>query len=126
MPRGKTKEELAVISKGTQFKSGSNAVENGRKGGIQNGINAARRRTMREELEEIQMLHLKDKQGNDTGVTRQRGMLMNISMKASNGDIRAAEFVRDMLGEKPVENIAISHVDPEIAREIEAMVYDTQ
>lgn len=81
---------------------------------------------MREELEEIQMLHLKDKQGNDTGVTRQRGMLMNISMKASNGDIRAAEFVRDMLGEKPVENVMIAHVDPEVASEVERMVYDSQ
>ena len=126
MPSGRTREELAKISKATQFKSGKNAVENGRKGGIQNGINAAKRRSMREELEEIQMLHLRDKQGNDTGVTRQRGMLMNISMKATNGDIRAAEFVRDMLGEKPVENITITHVDPEIAKEIEAMVYDTQ
>ena len=126
MPRGKTKEELAKISKGTQFKSGSNAVEMGRKGGIQNGINAAKRRSMREELEEIQMLTLKDKKGNDTGMTRQRGMLMNISMKASNGDIRAAEFVRDMLGEKPVENITIAHIDPEIANEVERMVYDSQ
>ena len=126
MPRGRTKEELAKISKGTQFKSGKNAAENGKKGGIQNGINAAKRRSMRAELEEIQMLYLKDKQGNDTGVTRQRGMLMNISMKASNGDIRAAEFIRDMLGEKPVENISIMHVDPEIANEVERMVYDTQ
>lgn len=126
MPRGRTKEELAKISKGTQFKSGKNAAENGKKGGIQNGINAAKRRSMREELEEIQMLHLKDKQGNDTGVTRQRGMLINISMKASNGDIRAAEFIRDMLGEKPVENISIMHADPEIANEVERMVYDTQ
>lgn len=126
MPRGKTKEELAVISKGTQFKSDSRAVELGRKGGKQFGINNAKRRSMREELEEIQMLHLKDKQGNDTGVTRQRGMLMNISMKASNGDIRAAEFVRDMLGEKPVENITIAHIDPEVANEVERMVYDSQ
>ena len=122
MPSGRTKEELAKISKNTQFKSGKNAVEMGRRG----GINAAKRRSMREELEEIQMLTLKDKQGNDTGVNRQRAMLMNISMKASNGDIRAAEFVRDMLGEKPVENISISHIDPEVANEVERMVYDSQ
>ena len=126
MPRGRTKEELAAISKGTQFKSGKNAVENGKKGGIQNGINAAKRRSMRSELEEIQMLYLKDKQGKDTSTTRQTGMLMNISMKAANGDIRAAEFIRDMLGEKPVENIMIAHIDPEIANEVERMVYDTQ
>ena len=126
MPRGRTKEELAAIGKATQFKSGKNAAENGYKGGKKNGVNAAKRRSMREELEEIQMLHLKDKQGNDTGVTRQRGMLINISMKASNGDIRAAEFIRDMLGEKPVENISIMHADPEIANEVERMVYDTQ
>lgn len=126
MPSGRTKEELAEIGKNTRFKSGKNAAEMGYKGGKQNGINAAKRRSMREELEEIQMLHLKDKQGNDTGVTRQRGMLMNISMKASNGDIRAAEFVRDMLGEKPVENVMIAHVDPEVASEVERMVYDSQ
>ena len=124
MPSGRTKEELAKISKATQF-SGKRAVEMGRKGGIQNGINAAKRRSMREELEEIQMLHLKDKQGQDTGVTRQRGMLMNISMKATNGDIRAAEFVRDMLGEKPVENIMVAQIDPEVANEVERMVYDS-
>lgn len=127
MPRGKTKEELDKISAGTRFAKGdSRAVEAGKKGGAQLRANNARRRSMREELEEIQMLHLKDKQGNDTGVTRQRGMLMNISMKASNGDIRAAEFVRDMLGEKPVENVMIAHVDPEVASEVERMVYDSQ
>ena len=126
MPSGKTKEELAKISKATQFKSGSNAVEMGRRGGIQNGINAAKRRSMREELEEIQMLTLKDRDGNDLGVTRQRGMLMNISKKAANGDIRAAEFVRDMLGEKPAENVLIAHIDPEVASEVERMVYDSQ
>ena len=126
MPSGRSREEMLEIGKATQFKSGSNAAEMGYRGGIQNGINAAKRRSMREELEEIQMLHLKDKQGNDTGVTRQRGMLMNISMKASNGDIRAAEFVRDLLGEKPAENITIAHVDPDVANEVERMVYESR
>ena len=125
MPSGRTKEELAEIGKNTRFRSGKNAAEMGYRGGKQNGINAAKRRSMREELEEIQMLHLKDKQGQDTGVTRQRGMLMNISMKATNGDIRAAEFVRDMLGEKPVENIMVAQIDPEVANEVERMVYDS-
>lgn len=125
MPSGRTKEELAKISKGTQFTSGKRAVEMGRKGGIQYGINAAKRRSMREELEEIQMLTLKDKDGKDTGVTRQRGMLLNISKKAGAGDIRAAEFVRDMLGEKPVENIMVAQIDPEVANEVERMVYDS-
>lgn len=126
MPSGRTREELIEIGRATQFKTGKIAAENGQKGGTQKGINSAKRRSMREELEEIQMLPLKNKKGEDTGMNRQRGMLVNISMKAANGDIRAAEFVRDMLGEKPVENVLIAHIDPEVASEVERMVYDSQ
>ena len=43
--------------------------------------------------------------------------------KALQGDSRAFEVVRDTAGQKPVEKIEMSQVDPDVIAEVEEMVY---
>lgn len=42
--------------------------------------------------------------------------------QAKNGNIKAFEIIRDTIGEKPVDKVMVSDVDPEIVAEIESMV----
>ena len=43
--------------------------------------------------------------------------------KASNSDyFKAMEFIRDTIGEKPIERVVMSEVDPDTINEIEEMI----
>lgn len=43
--------------------------------------------------------------------------------KALEGDSRAFEVVRDTAGQRPIEKIEMSQVDPDVVAEVEDMVY---
>ena len=44
--------------------------------------------------------------------------------KAMKGDTKAFEVIRDTIGEKPVEKVEVTSVDPAIISEVERMVND--
>lgn len=93
-PRGNPQNFL----KGTNFKDRPDrAVEAGRKGGLKKGENAQRRRMLREELEIL--LEMLDAEGH----SNQEKISMALLKKASQGDTRAFEVIRDTIGQKPVE-----------------------
>lgn len=76
-----------------------NAVARGRLGGIASGKTKRERRTMREELEFL--LSLPDDELD--GVTQRTAVLISMIRQAKRGSVRASEFLRDTLGEKPTQ-----------------------
>lgn len=83
----------------TQFKSGDEAVENGRKGGIASGESKRRRKTLKEEL----LLMLED----ETIQQSITSALIREAIEGNNaGSVRGAfETIRDTIGEKPTEKV---------------------
>ena len=99
------KENLRPVS------STEEARERGRKGGLASGEARRKRKTLKEEL----LLMLSE------GETQQSVTLALIE-KAMSGDTKAFEVIRDTIGEKPVDKVMISDVEPSVIAEVEAMV----
>lgn len=93
------------FEKGTNFADRPDrAREAGRKGGLKKGENMRKRRALAEELEIL--LQIIDKDGH----TNQEKISMALLQKASKGDTRAYEVIRDTVGEKPKEVHTIEEV----------------
>lgn len=96
-----------------RFKAGENARENGKKGGIESGKARARKKTMRETAEILLALPLmqgkcadiesfKNLQAADgKNITTQSAIILQQIRNALQGDKAAAEFIRDLIGERP-------------------------
>jgi len=92
------------------------AQEIGRKGGIASGQARKRRRMIRELMSDAMTARVVDDDIERwlTAVgyepTFENAMTLSALLKAARGDIEAARFVRDTLGEKPTEtfNLAVS------------------
>lgn len=110
--------KLDNLRKFTSEQSHEEAVKNGRKGGIMSGEKRAQRKTIRESLLILLCEQLKDNEGNATGKTTQDAVIAGVIKKAIKGDIRAAEFIRDTIGEKPVENVKVTTANKSIMNEI--------
>ena len=100
MASGKSKEELAKISEKTRFKTGSEQVEIARLGGFASGKAKREKRTMREIAE---IILSKNVTTSDGIVTVKYAVLAKVIDKALKGNLPAAEFIRDTIGEKPTE-----------------------
>lgn len=122
MPRGTHPNSIKALEENrqrTQFKRDT-AVELQKK----SAASHKRNRTFREEFEIELAAIIRDGKGNETTV--KNAITKAAVQKALKGDLRAQEFIRDTIGEKPVENIVVNTADPAIIDEVEAMVYDTQ
>jgi len=122
MPR----DNITEISKATQFKSGSNAVENGRKGGIANGRTHRKRKTFKKVFDTLlpQIVNLgpldnKENESefdrvikavaeNNPDITYEELMAMALIFKASTGDSNAFVIIRDTIGERPADKQELS------------------
>lgn len=100
MGKGISKEKLAEISAKTRFKTGKQQVDIARQGGIASGIAKREKRTMREIAE---IILSKDVTTSDGVVTGKYAVLAKVIDKALKGDLQAAAFIRDTIGEKPTE-----------------------
>lgn len=93
-----------------------NAAAYGRMGGEMRGKNAARRRSMKEQAELLLDLPpnaqrrsaLKKMGIKDEDISNEMALLVAMYKKALDGNVKAAIFVRDVLGEKPDLNINLS------------------
>ncbi len=110
-------EENLKKGKATQFQSGEEAARSGQKGGVASGASRRRRRAMKkavdtllgagldagegEFLEEIVKPRLLALGIDVEDATYQDVLLAGIMLKAMKGDVRAAEFIRDTVGENP-------------------------
>ena len=122
MPRGMHPNSRKALEENRTkggFRS-DNAVERGAKG------NEAKRKkkTFREEFEaELAAIMI----GTDGKKTTVKNAITKAAIeKALRGDMRAQEFIRDTIGEKPSESVIITAADPDVIKEVEAMVYDTE
>lgn len=107
--------------KATQFKSGKDAVENGRKAGVASGAARRRKRAMRQAAAMLLNTQIPmNERGPFMGTvktllktfgytpddaTYQDALLAGIMLEAMKGDVRAAEFIRDTAGESPALDI---------------------
>lgn len=105
MGKGISKEKLAEISAKTRFKTGKQQVDIARQGGIASGIAKKEKRTMREIAE---IILSKDVMTSDGVVTGKYAMLAEVIKKALKGDLQAATFIRDTIGEKPTDKQEIT------------------
>lgn len=108
----------------TQFRSGRQAVENGRKGGIASAKAKREKKALKETLEELLAMPLKNgKQANleniksiaavkGKNVSMQEAIMIAMLNKAARGDVRAAEYVRDTIGQKPDSKMNIDMTLP--------------
>ena len=128
MPKGMNPNSLKALEENRhkgQFKAGEKQVEIARKGGKTFGANSHKRRTMREELEILLSgtIEQKDKNGEVVAtMTRSEALNVALMQKAMKGDTRAYEIVRDTIGEKPVDIVAVAEIDPNVILEIEDIV----
>ena len=95
----------------TSEQSREKAKENGKKGGIASGIAKRKKKQLKEELEIL--LAMTDK--NDK--TIQEKICFALIKKASEGDTKAFEIVRDTIGQRPIERIEQTEV-PKIVDDI--------
>lgn len=106
MPRGNTQNlrPLNTRSKEDQMKIRSKA-------GKRSGESRRKRKQLREEL--LALL--------SAGNT-QKNISLALIDQALNGNVKAFETIRDTIGEKPVEKVVMSEVDPNVISEVEEMV----
>lgn len=97
------------------------ARENGRAGGIASGKARREKKALKDTLEELLAMPIKsgksadiDKIKNIAGIkgkniTMQEAIMLAMLNKAAKGDVRAAEYVRDTIGQKPDGKMSIEH-----------------
>ena len=80
-------------NKETQFKSGKEAVKNGRKGGVASGMSKRHAKTVREAL--IELMKMKD----ETGATGAERIALALFNKGLTGDAAALKLAGEWLDE---------------------------
>ena len=110
------------------------AREYGRKGGLASAEARARKKAMKESLEILLKLATRDADVidienansimdlNGASITVEQQILIAQILRAMKGDIRAAEFIRDTSGQKPIERVEVANKD-ETIKEMEKYFY---
>lgn len=105
-------DDNLLAGRATQFKSGEEAARNGRKGGKASGKSKRRKKSMKAAAKLCIELRVHDaeamakfKEYGIPGDEQTNLMLLLIAMleKAIDGDVKAAQFIRDTAGESPAE-----------------------
>lgn len=104
----------------TSDQSREKAAENGRKGGIASGQAKRKRKAMREAFEILLAREYVDKNGNRAdGVT---ALATKVYQKAIDGDMKAVQFIRDTVGEMPVQKVEVDTIDPQARAEMDELL----
>lgn len=94
--------------------------EEAKKGGRASAESRRRRKAMREAFDELLSREFTDKEGNTTdGVT---ALVTRVYQKALKGDMRAVQFIRDTVGEMPVQKIEVDTIDPQARAEMDELL----
>lgn len=92
----------------TSEQSREEAAINGRKGGIASGIAKRKRKSMREALEKLLADKIKTTKGE---MQTQEALLLAAVAQGIKGNMRAIEFIRDTIGEKPSNKTQLVDTD---------------
>ena len=95
------------------------ARELGAKGGKASGESKRRKKLLKECLE---ILLEKDYLTKDGKITGAEAISTKLIEQAMKGNVKAFTTIRDTIGQAPVQKIQTSQVDPEVAKEVEAMI----
>ena len=115
MPR-KGKDNLIP----TTMRTKEEVRENSRKGGIRSGEVRKEKALMKETLRDLLKMPLKDgdlkqiknlAEARGKNLTVQEAILLAQIKKAITGDVKSATFVRDTVGEKPIDEINMATTD---------------
>lgn len=99
--------------------SSEEAKERGRRGGIASGEARRRKKEFKESFELLLAMPLKNGRNTDVesiknfasmkgkNISVQDAIVISIVQKAMKGDVRAAEYIRDTIGQKPTDNLNI-------------------
>lgn len=109
------------LPRGKPFEPGERAREIGRNGGRSSQKKAKARKTLREDLLILLGEEITDKNSGRTMGT-QAALSVALIKQALSGNTKAYEIIRDTIGEKPVERVLVSDVDPSVVDEVERMV----
>lgn len=115
-------------NKDTQFVSGEVAVEAQKKSAQSRKQNKERQRAFREILDDEFAKQVKVNGDSERHITRKeatalRLMQILLDQKTSEKDfIKAMEFARDTIGEKPAEKVMFAEVEQEVIDEVERAV----
>lgn len=94
--------------------------EEAKKGGRASAEARRRRKAMREAFDELLSREFTDKEGNTTdGVT---ALVTRVYQKALKGDMRAVQFIRDTVGEMPVQRVEVDTIDPQARAEMDELL----
>lgn len=96
--------------------------EEASKGGKRSGEVRAAKRDLRKALESLLEKEFKGK-GGET-LSGAEAIALKQMEKALKGDTRAFEVIRDTAGQKPIDKVVVSEIDPDVVREVEKMVLD--
>lgn len=99
-----------LIGKGfTKDQDREQARINGAKGGRASGESKRKRKYMREVLDEILSRDFSDRNGNKAkGV---EALMAKVFQDALDGDMNATKFIRDTVGEAPVQRVETVQID---------------
>ena len=116
-------QNLKYIAPGELSKE--EAVERGRKGGINSVKSRRRNKLLRECLEELLDTEQEVKI-NGVTLKKTNAELLSVTLmkKALKGDVKAFEVLRDTAGEKPIDKVMVADVDQSVIDEVESMVND--
>ena len=81
------------------------AKKNGRKGGKKSGEVRRQKKTMREMLDYLLEKELTNKNGEKA--TTLEAMMASMIKQSISGNVRACEFIRDTIGQKPTEKVDV-------------------
>lgn len=107
-------------AKATQFRSGDEAVKNGKKGGKASGKSRNRKKLLKEYFEILLEKKITDKNG--VTMTGAEAMAAKVFQLALKGNLKAFEIMRDTAGQKPIEKVVVSEVDNDVIDEVERMI----
>lgn len=97
-------------------RSTSEARKRGTAGGIKSGETRRAKKTMKEMLDYLLEKQIKTNKGD---MSTLEAIMVSMIAKASKGDVRATEFIRDTIGQKPTEKTEIiGELPPLVVREL--------
>ena len=99
------------------------ARENGSKGGKKSVESRRKKKLLRECLEILLERKIETEDGEMSGA---EAMATTAFKMALDGDLGAWTLVRDTVGQKPVDKVMVSEVDPSVIADVEKMVAETE
>ncbi len=118
---------MKMLKKGnaaTQFRSGHEAAENGKKGGLASGVSRKKQKELRTVMVKLLESYCSDpellKKTRAIGLKKDRitnsdVIAAALISKALNGDVKAFEIIRDTIGEKPLNNVLLQQTSIEVS-----------